>query len=195
MHRHATLGRSGLCLALGLLLSACASGAVPGAMVPPVSQETLVGDASRLRQAVAVGTVGGGRETSPLWTSQVSDQAFAQALRQSLATHAMLAINGDLYRLDATLLELTQPLAGFDMQVTAHVRYRLTRTADGATVLDREIRSPYTAAFSSSYLGVERLRLANEGAVRENIRMLLAALIAEEASNPTALGAAPPRIS
>lgn len=181
-----------LSLAAMLALGACASGAVSGAMVPPLSQETVLADGSRLRQAVALGVVDGGKETSPLWTSQVSNEAFAQALRQSLATHAMLAIGGGAYRLDASLLELKQPLAGFNMEVTARVRYRLTRAADGATVFEREITSPFSAAFNSAFAGVERLRLANEGAVRENIRQFLAALIAEEARNPAAFAAPRP---
>ncbi len=182
----------GPCLALLVALGACASGAVPGAMVPPVGQDTIIAESSRLRQAVAVGTVDGGKDTNPLWTSQVSSEAFAQALRQSLATHAMLAIAGGTYRLDASLLELKQPLAGFDLEVTARVRYRLTRISDGGAVYETEITNAFAAAFSSAYLGVERLRLANEGAVRENIRRFLAAVIAEETRNPAAFAAPRP---
>lgn len=182
----------GLCLSLLLLLGACASGAVPGAMVPPLGPGTIIAETSRLRQAVALGTVDGGKETNPLWTSQVSSEAFAQALRQSLATHAMLAIGGGVYRLDASLLELKQPIAGFDLEVTARVRYRLTRMADSGVIYETEITNAFAAAFSSSYLAVERLRLANEGAVRENIGRFLAAVIAEEARNPAAFAAPRP---
>jgi hypothetical protein len=176
----------GSVLLLMLALGACASGAVPGAMVPPISPDTVLASGSQLQRAVGVGTVDGGRETNPLLTSQVSSEAFAQALRQSLATHAMLATGSGIYRLDASLSDLSQPLAGFNMEVKARVQYRLTRLSDGALVWEREIANAFTADFSSAYYGVERLRLANEGAIRENIRQFLAALIAEEARNPAA---------
>ncbi len=157
-------------------------------MVPPIADQTLLAQNSRLRQAVAIGTVSGGRETNPLWTSQVSQADFAAALRQSLATHAMLTINNEAFRLEATLHDLEQPIAGFDLQVTSRVSYRLVRASDGTTAYATEIRRAYTAPFSSSFLAVERLRLANEGAIRENIREFLSVLIAEEARNPAAFG-------
>ncbi len=169
-----------------LWLAACASGAVPGAMSVPLSEQTLLATESRLRQAVAVGTVGGGRETNPLWTSQVSSADFAEALRLSLSTHAMLAINNQAFRLDATLADLQQPIAGLDLTVTSRVTYRLIHLGTGAAVFEREIAAPYTAPFSAAFAAVERLRLANEGSIRENIRQFLAALIAAERANPLA---------
>lgn len=178
-----------LSAALLLLVAACASGATPGAMTVPLSEQTLVAPTSRLRQTVQVGTVGGGRETNPLWTSQVADADFATALRQSLSTHAMLAINNQAFRVDATITGLDQPLAGFDMEVRSRVRYRVTNVASGTVVFEREIPAAFTANFSSSFYAVERLRLANEGAIRENIRQFLIALIAEEARNPAVFAA------
>ncbi|WP_376098055.1 hypothetical protein ACE7GA_07905 [Roseomonas sp. CCTCC AB2023176] len=173
-------------LALLVMLAACASGATPGAMTPPISEATLISQNSALRSAVDVGRVTGGSETNPLLASSVSDADFATALRQSLRTHAMLALGGERFRLEATLLELRRPFGGFDLEVTAGVSYRLIRVADGQEVFTREIRNAYTAPFSSSFLAVERLRLANEGAVRENIRQLLSALVTEERVNPGA---------
>ncbi len=175
-----------MALALLLPLAACASGASPGAMTVPLSAETMIADGSALRQSIATGTVGGGQDTNPLWTSQVSNEAFATALRQSLGTHAMLAIGSERYRLDATLGGLRQPMAGFSMEVTSTVSYRLTALATGSVVFERTIEAAYTAPFNAAFSGVERLRLANEGSVKENIRQFLAALVAEEARNPRA---------
>jgi hypothetical protein len=86
------------------------------------------------------------------------------------------------------MINLQQPMMGIDMTVTSRVRYRLTRLSDNAIVFEREITAPFTAAFSSSFYGVERLKLANEGSIRENISQFLAALIAAEAENPAAFG-------
>ncbi|MBU8546907.1 MULTISPECIES: hypothetical protein [Roseomonadaceae] len=179
-------------LALALPLAACASGATPGAMTVPLSPDTIIAEGSGLRQAIATGTLGGGQETNPMWTSQVSNEAFATALRQSLGTHAMLAIQGGRFRLDATLGTLRQPLMGASLEVTSTVAYRLTAVASGAVVFERTIEAAYTAPFSAAFAAVERLRLANEGSVRENIRQFLAALVAEEARNPQAFRAGTP---
>lgn len=173
-----------------LLLGACASGATPGAMTAPLSEQTMLSQGSRLRQALAVGGVSGGRETNPLWTSQVSDADFATALRQSLATHAMLSVNSQLFQVEARMLALDQPLIGLDMTVRSRVHYRVTQVATGAVVFEREIDVAHTQSFSSAFLAIERLRLANEGSVRENIRRFIAALIEAERSNPAVFAGA-----
>jgi|688.fasta_scaffold273542_2 hypothetical protein len=175
-------------LLLVLGLSACASGAKPGAMLPPNSPQTTIAPNSNLREAVAIGQVSGGRETNPLWVSDVSSADLAETLRLSLAARTMLTIRNERFRLEASLIQLQQPMMGVDMTVTSRINYRLIRVADNAIAYEREITAPFTAAFSSSFYGVERLRLANEGSIRENIAQFLAALIAAEAENPAAFG-------
>ena len=175
-------------LLLVLGLSACASGAKPGAMLPPNSPQTTIAPNSNLREAVAIGQVSGGRETNPLWVSDVSSADRAETLRLSLAARTMLTIRNERFRLEASLIQLQQPMMGVDMTVTSRINYRLIRVADNAIAYEREITAPFTAAFSSSFYGVERLRLANEGSIRENIAQFLAALIAAEAENPAAFG-------
>jgi hypothetical protein len=59
------------------------------------------------------------------------------------------------------------------MTVSSQVRYSLVEIATGKEVYGRVIDASYTAAFSASFLGTERLRMANEGSVRENIDALL----------------------
>lgn len=183
-------------LVLALGLSACASGAKPGAMLAPNTPQTSISANSNLREAVGIGQASGGRETNPMWMSDVSSSDLAEALRLSLAARTMLAIRDERFKLEASMINLQQPMMGIDMTVVSKIRYRLTRVADNAIVFEREITAPFTAAFSSSFYGVERLRLANEGSIRENISQFLAALIAAEAENPAAFGrASRPRTS
>ena len=68
-------------LVLALGLSACASGAKPGAMLAPNTAQTTISANSNLREAVGIGQVSGGRETNPLWVSDVSSSDLAEALR------------------------------------------------------------------------------------------------------------------
>jgi hypothetical protein len=123
-------------------------------------------------------------------SSKVSDGDFAEALRRSLAVHAILASGSGDYRLDAQLTELKQPFGGFNMEVKATALYHLVALQTGRTVFERSVSSAYTATFGSAHYGVLRLRFANEGAVRENIQSFIAALVEEDRTNPGAFGPA-----
>lgn len=160
-------------------LSACASASKPGAMVAPVVEANIIADASPLREAFFVGDVSGGKDTNPLWTSEVSNADFAEALRQSLSAHAMLSSAQQKYRIDAEMLKVKQPFAGFNMTVTSTVRYKATEIASGAVVFDETIEVPYTAEVGDAFLGVKRLQLANEGSIKGNITKLIESLIAK----------------
>lgn len=165
-------------MVLALLVAACASGARPGAMTVEVASDRIIPDSAPLRNAIKVGTVTGGSETNPLWKSNVADSDFRQALEQSLSLHAMLALSSSRYILNAEMLSLDQPFAGFDMKVTAKVHYTLLSQPDQAVKWDQTLETPYTANFSDAFVGSERLRLANEGAMRENIKAVLDQLVA-----------------
>jgi hypothetical protein len=77
----------------------------------------------------------------------------------------------------ADLQRLKQPVFGFNMKVTAVVNYQLRERSSGMPVFQTEVTTPYTAEMSEAFLGVERLKLANEGAIRENIEHLILELV------------------
>jgi len=161
-----------------LSLAACASASKPGAMVAELTETSILSENSNLRENVAVGDVGGGKETNPLWTSEVSSEDFAEALRQSFAAHAMLATGDGAYRLDAELVKLKQPFAGFNMTVTSIVDYTLTNVATGDVVLKETVEEAYTAKAGDAFMGVKRLQLANEGSIKGNIAQIIDKMIA-----------------
>lgn len=169
-----------LCLALG----ACASGAKPAQMVSAAPAGQQIADTSPLKNSIKVGGVTGGSKTSPLWKSEVSNEDFAEALRQSLAARTMLASENARFALYAELIELDQPFAGFDMEVESTVKYRLTSHDGAKTFFETTINSAFTAKFSSEFLGVKRLQVANEGAIRESIGQFMQELIAAADKDP-----------
>ena len=59
------------------------------------------------------------------------------------------------------------------MTVTASVNYIVSERATGKEVFNRTVAVPYTAKFGDALMGVERLKLANEGAIRTNISQLI----------------------
>lgn len=133
----------------------------------------------KCRLCFADADVTGGKATSPLWTSQVSTIGFKDALEVSLKNVGLFASYQQAdYRLTAHLEALKQPVLGVSMTVTARVNYTLHEAASGKTVYAKSIELPYTAAFGDALLGSERLRLANEGAIRVNVEALLNDLFA-----------------
>lgn len=167
-------------IAIALLLTGCAAPARIDQMTSTASPAQRVLQ-TPLRANVAVRDVTGGKETNPMWVSNVGSSEFEQALEASLRDAGLLAPGKQAgkYMLVAHLENLDQPLlGGFNMTVTATVSYSLVERATGKEVLNRRVSLPYTASLSSAFMGTERLRLANEGAVKVNIAKLIDELFA-----------------
>ena len=163
-------------LTAALVLGGCASPARMEKMSADTSDfGSHVPPDTPLKGELRVGPVLGGKSTSPLWTSQVSNEGFRAALEASLRNAQLLAelqSQAD-YELTATLVKVDQPLVGASMTVTTTVSYRLQNTRTREIVFDENIEAPYTAAFDEAFLGAERLRIANEGSVKSNIGKLI----------------------
>ena len=157
-----------------LLLAGCASAARVDNMIviQPAARAT---QRTPLTETIAVGEIRGGRETNPLWKSEVGNEEFRQALRTSLLAATYLAPNEAQapYVLEANLLGMSHPIIAASVEVTTHANYVLRDKRADKPVFLETITSTYTAPWNASFLGVERLRLANEGSVRENINQLL----------------------
>ena len=178
-----TFGRRAAIPALvaALVLAGCASPArVDQMQIDPSVATRIAAASSALKENVGIKDITGGRETNPMWVSNISSSDFERALEASLRNAGLLSINrqGSKYVLTAHMLKLDQPMFGASMTVTAAVRYELIERASGKEVLSRTLTTPFTAEFSAAFLGVERLKLANEGAARTNIQQLIDALVA-----------------
>ena len=155
-------------------LGGCASPARVDQMVTSGQPGQRVAQ-SQLRGNVAVSDVTGGKETNPMWKSSVGSDDFMQALEGSLRTVGLLAPTrqSGLYSLTAHLQNLDQPNFGFDMTVTASVLYAVVERKTGKEIFRKTIAVPYTAKMGDAFSGTERLKLANEGAIRTNITQLI----------------------
>ena len=165
------------------MLSACAEPARPDKMIPNATADAAT---SALAGKVCVASVSGGEETNPLWTSEVDNAAFRTAIDGALMRNGLLATTAAACRLgvEANLLGLAQPVAGFDMEVTANVNYRVVEQTSSEAYFLATVVTPFTADFSSAFAGVERLRLANEGAVRTNISRFIQQLVDHAKATP-----------
>lgn len=152
-------------------LAGCASNADPSAMTIAAPSDGAKPFPAQLAHAMCVRNVTGGEETNPLWASKVNNDGFKTALASSLEMAGLSAGGGSAgcsFPVDANLLGLQQPGVGFDMTVTAHVNYKVFQPS-GDPLLLATVDSPYTANFSDALVGVERLKKANEGAIRTSI--------------------------
>ena len=181
-------------LILGFLLAglaACASPAKVENMIAPKAVQTASG--SPLANSICVTSVTGGEETNPLWTSEVDNAAFKGALEGSLRNNGLAAAPSSCrYDLEANMLGLAQPIAGFDMTVTANVNYSVLDHQSRDAYFQSTVATPYTATVGDAFAGVKRLRLANEGAVKANIAKFIGELNGHAATNPPDKGAAAP---
>jgi hypothetical protein len=166
-------------LTLAGVLSGCASPARIDQMTVSVSPDQRIAP-TPLRTNIAVRDVTGGKDTNPMWVSNVGSSEFEQALEASLRDAGLLSAGKQAgkYTLVAHLENVDQPMAGFNMTVTATVMYSLVERATGKEVFNRRISLPFTATVGDAFAGTERMRLANEGAVRVNIKQLISELFA-----------------
>jgi hypothetical protein len=117
----------------------------------------------------------GGKETSAMDKSQISNEAFMQAIADSLYKSGLFSKiihgkNAD-YLLNVMIFNLAQPSFGFSFTVKMEAVWSLAH-ADSKKVLMREsVRSSFTATTGDAFAGVTRLRIATEGAAQENIRL------------------------
>jgi len=153
------------------LLSACASPAEFQNMVVSEGIDTAAVQDSAFKDSIVVKSVDGGEETNPMWTSEISSQAFEKALIASLENAQLLAKLDENapYRLRVTLMAVDQPLFGLDLTVKTRVRYEIIEKDSDKIIFDDEIPASHTATFGDSPFAIQRLRLANEGSAKNNI--------------------------
>jgi len=153
------------------VMAGCASPSKPEAMIP-----TTIDAGVKHAQTTSV-VVAGGSETSALGKSQISNEAFQQAIVASIEkaktfSSVVKAPGGD-YQLAVTVISMDQPSFGFSFTVKMEAAWSLKK-ADGTVVMQETIKSEGTAGATDAFAGAERLRLANEAAARNNISAALA---------------------
>jgi len=132
---------------------------------------TWVPDA--LKNNVDLDRVKGGETTSAWWGSKVGALTLEHALEDSLRGLGMLPASPQApaqYQLRTQILSQVQPLVAADTTVTVTINYTLVDRSSGAVLYERALRTAHKTELGEAVISMpERLRLANEGAVRENI--------------------------
>jgi len=151
-----------------LFLAGCATPSTPAAMTAkPVTAVT------KNPESLGVNVTGGG-ETSSMGASNISDADFATAIKTSIADSGLFAKitaseQAD-YLLSVAIVRLDRPLFGASFTVNFEATWRLSRRSDQKLIWEKSVASSFTATMGDAFVGVTRLRLANEGAARTNIQ-------------------------
>ncbi|MBU2590463.1 MAG: hypothetical protein ABIK27_04150 [Bacteroidota bacterium] len=160
-----------LCIFVALL-AGCASPAKHKGMIP-----TTFETAKKHPQTVSV-NVQGGQESTLSNPFQISDEAFTQALVDSITKSqifsSVIQDKGADYLLTVFLFNMKQPMFGLTYTVKMEAGWTLQRADNGTVVWQESIKSEHTTTFSDAFAAVTRLRLATEGAARDNIAKGLA---------------------
>lgn len=172
-----------LILLAPLGLAGCAEPARPTALVASATETTLITAGNPLFKALAVGAIGGGRETGVIEASQVSGPSFREGLDTSLSLRLMKTEGSPAFTVDATIIEVDQPSLQINFTATATVLYEV-RNEIGAIVFSARVTTESTAEVTDSIIRQERIRIATEGAARENIKQFLEVLAAESTRAP-----------
>lgn len=158
-------------LAVGffLLVSGCATPATSQGMVPEDFHIQ-----AKYPYSVSV-SVTGGQATSAVGKSQISSEMFTQALvdaiNKSQVFSRVIQGKGGDYELSVVIVNVEQPTFGLSFTVKMEAGWMLRRADTGAVVWQESILSSHTATTSDAFAAVKRLRLATEGAAKENIRL------------------------
>lgn len=127
-----------------------------------------------LSKKVSLGHVTGGEETNPAWTSEIGNEQFASALRDSLETAKLLNSAAlSTYVLDANLIEVDQPIFGLTFTVNTTVEYTLREKITKDVVLQKTFNAAGTATTGDAFVGVKRLKVATERSAQENIKRII----------------------
>lgn len=159
-------------------VGACAPPATYTAMVPDPAMMAGRAPAPTYRNAITVGSVGIDRDTGTPWTSAIGPGQVQEALVQTLASSQLGQAANGRFRLDATLLTLSRPYAGFAMTVMATIAYRLTDSASSAVAYSRTLTAIGTATLDDAVTNDNRLRIADQRAVGANLQQLVQDLYA-----------------
>lgn len=162
-----------LCLASTLLIFSCA--------FPSTKEGMKVMDyksSKKIGEKIFVKESKGGSSTLPFWTSEISNDNFTTAVKDSLLaskTFSALANNWDEdWGLEIEIIDVDQPMVGVDMTVATNIKYTLY--FKGKKTYEISVHEKGKATMNDTFFAVKRLRLANEKSAKKNIEKFISDL-------------------
>lgn len=143
----------------------------------PASKDAVIAHDLPIKQhhqkTVSIQTQGG-KETGAMDAPDISNKDLAKAIEESiienrLFTQVIHGSNSD-YLLSVNIVHMEKPLFGASFTVKMEAAWSLLERQTKKVVMRESIKSLHTTTMGEAFAGATRLRLAVEGAIRENIR-------------------------
>lgn len=149
-------------LSVIVLLSGCASKVTSDAIV--VDNVQII---NKHKKNIAINAQSDG--------SDITDEELIKAIEKSiisnnLFTEIINAKNAN-YLLDVAIINIEKPSFGLTFTVNMEATWSLKDSLSNEFIMRKSIKSSHTATFEDAFAAMKRLKLAVEGAIRENIRL------------------------
>lgn len=122
--------------------------------------------------SINVSVIGG--DSASRLKSTLTSEEYEEALKISLINSNAFSevvnnINAN-YFLNVNIINVGYPPPGADMRVTVVTNWKLSSTPTGTNIWQEIISSSHTATVADAFGGVNRVRIAIEGAAKKNIQ-------------------------
>lgn len=143
----------------------------------PATKQALVVDDTSFRAknpySVSVSASGGG-ETGAMGYTNISNEDLVGAIEESILKSGLffsvVKSSGADYKLSVSLISMSKPIFGLDFKIDMEMAWSLVNTRTGEAVMRESIKSSHTATPGDAFVAATRIRLAVEGAAKNNIR-------------------------
>jgi hypothetical protein len=157
-----------VCVVITGWVSGCANPAKPKAMTVYDAMVQKVH-----KHSVRI-TVTGGKAPESTGLATVSNEAFAEAVANSIVESKLFSEikkgDGGDYLLNVDIFSIEQQPIGFNLTSRMEAGWTLVEAATGKQVMRKVIKTTRTATVGEAFAAVARTRVATEGAAKNNIR-------------------------
>jgi hypothetical protein len=167
---------------VSFLISSCAHDTDPKNMAVGTIPDAYFG---KYENAMAVGTVTGGEKTSPVGKPRISNESFADALKDSLAANGLLNESNPKYLLSANITNMYQPLIGKDIDVNGRIVYKIKDVRRNIVVYSKTVDSRSNTTQKEKQYYVSQMKMSNEGTIKASIESFLSSLSVPDTSYNT----------
>lgn len=105
----------------------------------------------------------------------ITDIDFTKAIEESIIENSLFVKvvqrNGEDYLLEVAIISMEKPSFGLDFTVNMEATWSIKDPINNKIIMRKAITSSHTATTGDAFVGMTRLRLAVEGAIRKNIRL------------------------
>jgi|GEM_PF-3554199 len=114
----------------------------------------------------------------PLYLTEVTNGELLLALEDSLINNGYLSqATEGRYLLNAKIIDqIKLPSLGINFTYESTIKYNLIDKTNGSIVYENKITTSGKSEFSDTIVGAERMRIANENSVKNNIKTFMRAL-------------------